>query len=316
MHINTVTMAESTKSVNLENELILIICASGKQASAIIPILLTQWKRLRLAVHSDSSAQRLREKYPDAEVVQADLVNPYDTKRIMKGVSAVYHVGPTGNAHETQCGYNMIDAAVAESKDGVFKHFILSSVFPTQLRKLMNHDCKRYVEEYLMESGLNFTILQPSHFFDNTPVALFMQQDEPAYPIPYNPDIKFSFTALRDLADITARVFEEREKHYYAVYPIISTMPTPYHEFLEIVGKAIGKPLKVEKKSFEECVEFIANRFGARADPRKMDMMERLLLYYDRRGLWGNPGVTEWLLQRKPTGCEEWAKMAVAAVSH
>jgi uncharacterized protein YbjT (DUF2867 family) len=245
--------------------------------------------------------------------VQADLVNPSDTKRIMKGVSAVYHVGPTGNAHETQCGYNMIDAAVAEGTSS-FKHFILSSVFPSQLRKLMNHDCKRYVEEYLMESGLNFSILQPSHFFENTPVAMFMQQEQPVYPIPYNPDIKFSFTALRDLADVTALVLEQRETHYFAVYPIISTMPVPYSEFLKIVGKAVGKAIKVEKKSYEESVAFIANRFNAKDDPRKMDMMERLLLYYNSRGLWGNPGVTEWLLQKKPTGCEEWAKMQVAAV--
>jgi uncharacterized protein YbjT (DUF2867 family) len=306
-------MSGNGKSIDPENELVLITCASGKQASTLIPILQPKWKRLRLAVHSDSSAQRLREQYPNAEVVQADLVNPSDTKRIMKGVSAVYHVGPTGNAHETQCGYNMIDAAVAEGTSS-FKHFILSSVFPSQLRKLMNHDCKRYVEEYLMESGLNFSILQPSHFFENTPVAMFMQQEQPVYPIPYNPDIKFSFTALRDLADVTALVLEQRETHYFAVYPIISTMPVPYSEFLKIVGKAVGKAIKVEKKSYEESVAFIANRFNAKDDPRKMDMMERLLLYYNSRGLWGNPGVTEWLLQKKPTGCEEWAKMQVAAV--
>lgn len=41
-----------------------------------------------------------------------------------------------------------------------------SSVLNPQLRKLMNHDCKRHVEEYLIESGLNFTVLQPSHFMN------------------------------------------------------------------------------------------------------------------------------------------------------
>ncbi|KIW02224.1 uncharacterized protein PV09_06378 [Verruconis gallopava] len=304
-------MSDTARAADPENELLLITCAGGKQASALIPILRPKWKKLRLAVHSDVSARALREKYPDADVVQADLVNPDDARRIMSGVSAIYHVGPSGTPHETQCGFNMIDAAVAEH--GTFKHFVLSSVWPTQLRKLMNHDCKRYVEEYLMESGLNFTILQPSHFFENTPVAFFTQQDNPVYPIPYNPDTKFSFTALRDLADAAAAVLEGREKHFYAAYPIISTLPTRYSEFLEIVGRAIGKSIRVEKKSLEEGVALLASRFNAKDEPRKMDVFERILLYYDKRGLWGNPGVSEWLLARKTTSCEEWAKMQAEA---
>jgi hypothetical protein len=124
-------MLEYVKSVDPENELVLIICASGKQASTLVPVPQGEWKRLRLAVHSDQSTQHLCEKHPDAEVVQANLVNPTDTKRIMNEVSAVYHVGPTGNPYETQCGYNMIGAAVAGSQGSTFKHFILSSVFPT-----------------------------------------------------------------------------------------------------------------------------------------------------------------------------------------
>ena len=54
----------------------------------------------------------------------------------------------------------MIDAA----KSHGVSHFIYASVLHPCLRKLMNHDCKRYVEEYLIESGLPYTILQPSHF--------------------------------------------------------------------------------------------------------------------------------------------------------
>lgn len=51
--------------------------------------------------------------------------------------------------HETEIGYNVIDACVAASKESgsKFKHFVFSSVLCTQLRKLLNHDCKRYVEE-------------------------------------------------------------------------------------------------------------------------------------------------------------------------
>lgn len=46
----------------------------------------------------------------------------------------------------------------------------------SRLRKMMNHNCKRYVEEYVMESGLPYTILQPTTFMDNLPLPLLWRQ--------------------------------------------------------------------------------------------------------------------------------------------
>lgn len=296
------------------NDLLLITCAGGKQIASLLPLLSGKWKRLRLAVHSEGSAKRLRQQYPDAEVIQPDLGSPAEVRDAMKGVTVVYHVGPTLHPHETEFGYNMIDAAIAESKSGNFKHFVMSSVFPTQLRKLMNHDCKRYIEEYLMESGLNFTILQPSHMFDNTKVATLLDQVHPVHPMAYSPEIKFSFTALRDLSEAASLVLEQREKHYFAVYPIISTMPTPYTAFISAMEKAIGKKIEVKQIPFMEAVEGFTSMIGGGEEvpPGQEDEVMRLLLYYNRRGLLGNPSVTEWLLGRKATSCEQWAETAVA----
>lgn len=301
-------------TTNLENDLLLITCAGGKQVASLLPLLEGRWKRLRLAVHSDGSAQKLRKQYPDAEVIQPDLGSPAEVREAMKGVTAVYHVGPTLHPHETEFGYNMIDAAIAESESGDFKHFVFSSVFPTQLRKLMNHDCKRYVEEYLMESGLNFTILQPSHMFDNTKVGPLLEQDHPVHPMAYSPSIKFSFTALKDLSEAASLVLSQREKHYFAVYPIISTLPTPYTTFLSAIEKAIGRKIEVKQIPFMDAVKGFKAMIGGGEDvpPGQEDEIERLLLYYNRRGLWGNPSVTEWLLGREATGCERWAEEAVA----
>ena len=66
--------------------------------------------------------------------------------------------------YETQLGYTMVDAACRESQVGNLKHFVYSSVLHPRIRKLLNHDCKRYVEEYLVESGLNYTIVQPKSY--------------------------------------------------------------------------------------------------------------------------------------------------------
>ena len=147
-------------AVDHTNDLILVTCASGKQAPYLLRHLQPKWKRLRLQASSDASVQCLKETYPSAEVVQADMNNREQAAKLVEGVAAIWYVGPSFHPHETQMGYTMIDAAVAESQKpgSKFQHFVYSSVLQTQLRKLLNHDCKRYVEEYLMESGLNFTI--------------------------------------------------------------------------------------------------------------------------------------------------------------
>jgi uncharacterized protein YbjT (DUF2867 family) len=302
--------------VDYDNDLVVITCASGKQGSHLILLVHGKWKRLRLAVNSSSSEEQLKKRYPDTEVVRGDMAIAADAARLLKGSTVVFYVGPSMHPREADCGFNMIEAAVAESKAGTFKHFVFSSVVNTQLRKLLNHDCKRLVEECLMESGLNYTILQPSHYFENTPVGILMQQEKPFYPMAYNPAIKFSFTSLRDMDEAAAVILDEREKHYFALYQIISTMPIAYTEFLSAIGNAMGKPIRVEQKPFEAAVEGLLQRFfpGREVDPTVFDTAERLLLYYNRRGILGNPSVLEMLIGRRATSCKEWAELQVKAL--
>lgn len=105
----------------------------------------------------------------------------------------------------------MINAARHESQHSTLKHFIYSSVLHPQLRKLMNPDCKRYVEEYLIESGLNYTIIQPSHILDQFPVQQLLQQETPIFPASFDPQVTFSFAVLQDLVEALALIIEERE---------------------------------------------------------------------------------------------------------
>lgn len=52
---------------------------------------------------------------------------------------------------------------------GVLKHFVYSSVLHPQLKSMINHDGKRQAEGYLIESGLDWTILHPSRFLNDFP---------------------------------------------------------------------------------------------------------------------------------------------------
>lgn len=202
--------------------------------------------------------------------------------------------------------YHMIEAAVVNN----IKHFIYSSVLHPSLRKLLNHDCKRYVEEALIESGLPYTILQPSTFMENFPIQKMLSEEEPMYPARWDPDVPFTYTSLYDLAEASSKILDQREAHFYATYQMVSTSPpTSYREVCASISKTIGKDIKVEPMPFQKTMEReppVEKMFGLGENAHTRDAAQRMLLYYSYRGLVGSTNIMRWLLGREPMGWEGW----------
>ena len=289
-------------------------CASGKQAAKLIPLVVAKYSHIRLAVNSVSSKERLQAMYPNTEVVQADSSSYQDVRSLFRGVTTVYYVGPSFHHHETQCGYHAIDAALAERKEsgGNFKHFIFSSVLNTQFRKLMNHDCKRYVEERLYESGLDYTVLKPCNFIDMFPIEMMAKQEQPVYPAPWDIRQANSLIMLEDLANVSMKVIDERERHFFAEYPLCSTLPTPYTAMVEAAERALKKKVTVKNEPFEVKTEKLSKLIlGDNPELQSVDAAERLVLWYNRHGLNGSPNVMQYLLGRAPMTIDQWMEKGV-----
>ncbi|KAJ9636916.1 hypothetical protein H2204_005062 [Knufia peltigerae] len=289
-------------------EIIVLTCASGRACSPIIPLLYEESRyELRLVVHSQSSRDRLKNRCPKAEVVQADFGIWADCANVVAGASTVYYVGPPFDPGETHFGINMVDAAVTESKKpgSRFAHFVFSSAVHPELTKMLHHDRKRYVEEYLTESMLPYTILQPSNFTDLSMGPLIAQKDATkiTHRALFNPETAFSFTTLLDYAEASVRVIRERSRHFYATYQTVSTLPMKYIDYLKSVAEVLGKELEVQVVAFEQSVEMMSEgSFGTSDAPQiNKDGPERMLLYYNTRGLYSNPNILEWLIGRPGT---------------
>ncbi|KAK5714043.1 hypothetical protein LTR15_010950 [Elasticomyces elasticus] len=314
------------------SSILLITCPSGKQSTHLIPLLYGKGTfKLRLAAHTSASASKLSSQYPDAEVVSADLANLRDCRSLLEDATAIFAVLPSLHSREKEMGLNLVDSAVAESQrpGNVFQHFVLSSVLGTQHRNLMQHDLKSYVEERLYLSQLNWSILKPTNFMDAYPVAMLANQDKPVMEKLWNPDVASSLIALKDLAEASAKVLLEREKHYLAEYHLCSTLPTSDRQVCDEIAKQTGKAIDVRTPSFETGVnKLLGYLYGGRAaelyaddkvpadfrlaadgDLRGdlvRDEAERLVVFYNRRGLVGSPNVLRWLLGKEPTTVEQW----------
>ena len=87
-----------------------------------------------------------------------------------------------------------------------------------------------------------------------------------------------------------------------------------YEEMLGVVEKVTGKPIKVQQRPFEEAISGMLKVLagGVREmDAKTAIAAERMVLFYNRRGLVGNPGVLEMVLGRKATSYEEWVRSVV-----
>ncbi|KAJ5651509.1 uncharacterized protein N7484_005232 [Penicillium longicatenatum] len=283
-------------SVDFENDVLLLTCASGNQCSQLIPLLYKKWQNLRLAVNTTLSEELLKTTYPNATVVRADMSRPEDARRILSGVTAVLYIGPSLHNHETEIGYTMIDAARQEAQHGALKHIRLL---------LRAASANPQIDESRLQAlRLNYTIVQLSHILDQFSVEKLLQSEEPVFPASFDLQVTFSFTVLHDLAEAFAVIPNERENHYLAEYTACSTGPTSYAEVISMLSEEMGRPNTIVKKDYFESADQFQNMLAGKngeVSPGARDAIHRLLLYYNFYGIKGNTNVLKWLIGREPT---------------
>ncbi|CAK4030886.1 Hypothetical predicted protein [Lecanosticta acicola] len=302
-------------AVDYNNDLLLITAASGKQATALLPHLAPRFKRLRLQCISDSSRKRLQEEYPNAEAIQSDFSDLTKAKTLLKGVATCYLITPAFHPREAQHGINMVDAATQNYRcgEGPFKHLIFSSVIHSSIRAMANHDNKRYVEEALVDADIPYTILQPTHIMDTTPIRMIAEQETPVFKARFDPRTEFSFVCTYDIGEAVAKIIMHREQHLYATYQLVSTSePLNYVEAMGIVSQVIGKTVRIERLSVDEAVEGFRGLIAAGTPEQDSQALlsnaARMFVYYNRNGLKGNSNVLQMLLGRKPLEYREWVE--------
>ena len=140
--------------------------------------------------------------------------------------------------------------------------------------------------------------------------------EQPVFKAFFDPSRLFSWAFLRDVGEAAAKVLKEGETHFYATYPLCSTVAMSYSELASRVGTILGLdqtaggPFKIEVVDFRVAIDTLnIVNFGRKdVDQIYTDPAERMLLYYHTRGLPGNPNVLQWLLGRKPARIEDVIK--------
>lgn len=289
--------------------MILVTSANGNQGKRLVPKLLAAGHRVRALVRSEASADQLR-ALGVAEAMAGDLADLDLIARAMDGARSVYHIGPTLHPDERAIGFAMVDAARAAG----IRHFVFSSVLHAITTDLIQHEIKRDIEEHLLSSGLEFTILQPSNYM--LPHRLKSVFEEAVFRLSWSLDRHQSMVDLEDVTDVAALVLGEPERHAAATYELVGPGRYTAHDIAQVLSRVIGREVAVERI---DSAAFTRARLGD-ADPSLLDYTLKLAgaisARYSSHDFLGNPNVLTWLLGREPTGFEAFARREHTAFQH
>jgi len=279
--------------------MILITGSAGKTGRAVLRALLDRKESIRALVHRTDQVSTL--KALGVEDVQVgDMLDPKTLAWAMHRVTSIYHIAPNVNPDEVIFGKTVIQAA----RSAKVKHFVFHSVLHPQIEAMPHHWQKLRVEEFLFESGLPFTILQPTVYMQN----ILSQWDQilgnGIYTLPYGPKTRLCLVDLEDVARVAAIVLTE-PGHLGAIYELAGTPAMSQVEIAEELSKQLNRPVDLKKISNKEW-EQTARASGL--GDYQVSALIKMFDYYEQFGFLGNMKTLSCLLGRQPNSFADFIK--------
>ena len=281
--------------------MILITAANGNQGKLLVPKLLATGVAIRACVRSDSSAEVLRAAGV-TDLVIGDITTPNVLNRAMDGVEKVYHVGPTLHPKEKELGFAAIDAARAA---GV-KHFVFSSVLHAITTELVQHEIKRDIEEYLLSSGLEFTILQPTNYM--LAMRLRPAFETGIFRLSWSLDRYQSMVDLADVTEVAVAVLADSDHHAGATYELVAPGRYTAHDLAKIISAVLGREIRAERVDPDIFVKQYLGIDDLNKFPYQVRVARAISARYSSHDFIGNSNVLTWLLDRQPTTFEQFVQ--------
>jgi len=280
---------------------ILVTAANGNQGRLLIPRLLAAGHTLRACVHSDASAQVLRAAGV-TDIVVGDISDPDVLAQAMHGVEKVYYVSPALHPKEAMMGFAVIDAARA----AVVKHFVFSSVLHAIITDLVQHEIKRDIEEYLVSSGLEFTILQPANY-------MLRHRLRPAFEkgifrLSWALDRHQSMVDLGDVVEVAAAVLADSDHHAAATYELVAPGRYTAHDLAKVISGVLGREVVAERIESDIFLKAALGAGDLSQFPYQTRASRAISKRYSSHDFIGNPNVLRWLLDRQPTTFEQFVQ--------
>ena len=280
---------------------VLVTAANGNQGKLLIPKLLAAGVDVRACVRSDASAASLRVAGV-TDIVVGDIGDPAVLGRAMNGVEKIYYVGPALHPQERETGFAVIDAARAA---GV-QHFVFSSVLHAITTDLIQHEIKRDLEEYLLSSGLEFTILQPANYMLRHRLRSAFEMG--VFRLSWSLDRYQSMVDLGDVTDVAATVLTDSAQHAGATYELVAPGRYTAFDLARVISEVMDREITAEYIDSDVFLRAALGTDDLSPFPYQTRVARAISDRYSSHDFIGNPNVLGWLLDRRPTTWEQFVR--------
>jgi len=285
------------------NGTILVVGAAGHHAGLVVPMLAERGARVRGFVRSTERGELALQRGA-SEYAIGDLRDPASVEAALRGVSGVYYIAPVYPHDESQkVGRSFVEAA---ARAGV-RRFVFSSVIHPMITALDNHIQKIPVEEAIINSGMDFTILHPCHFYQNILRNWRSIVETHVFTEPFSADKRLSWVDYRDVAEVGA-IALTGDALRNASFDLCADFGRDRHEVVGVMSEVLGYPVTAGESNAEEYLAGLP----LPDDGYTRGALARMYDYYDKHGLVGNPLMLKTVLGREPRTMHQFFRDVLA----
>ena len=235
-----------------------------------------------------------------AETALGDRTDRASIARALEGCDALVHIGPPMHPLERE----MTGHFIAAAREAGLRHFVYYSVLQPLRREIRHHRLKLEAEEDLVESGLAYTIVQPSRYMQHLDPIWKAVMADGVHSMPFSTAVRFNVVDLLDLAEAVARVVLESAagapepgRHHFATYELAGPEALSQDDMARIISEVTGRTVVARALPIGQ-MQAKARAAGASED--RVAQMTAMNQHYDGHGMRGNPRVLAMLLGREP----------------
>lgn len=227
---------------------LLIVGATGTLGRQVVRRALDEGYEVRCFVRSYRKAAFLREW--GAELVQGDLCKPETIPPALEGVTAVIDAAttrPTDSLSIKQVDWEGKVALIQAAKAAGVDRFIFFSLLDAEkYAHVPLMDIKRCTEEFLAESGLNYTILKPCGFMQGLigQYAIPILENQAVWVMGQSSPIAYMDT--QDIARFAIRALKTPETINRS-FPVVGAKAWSAEEIIKLCERLSGKEARISR---------------------------------------------------------------------
>jgi uncharacterized protein YbjT (DUF2867 family) len=208
------------------NDPYVVLGATGGQGGAVLDALLESGRSVRAVVRSASSARSRSLQDRGAELAEADISDAHTLAAAMRDSAGVFAMTtPFEDGEEAELAQGR--AVVAAAGIAAVPHLVFSSVANADRGTGIPHfETKAATERLLADSGVPYTIVGPTYFYDNL-LAGIDDVKAGRLDLAVGLDTPLQQLSRRDLGRFVVHVFENAATHLGARIDVASDAPTP-----------------------------------------------------------------------------------------